>query len=95
MRLASSFNGRRIRASTFRSIGRVHKSLQRLARAHAQMLRCMSMLLAQSRHPDFRQECPFLGEQRTLQFQGGMSAVDQLRHTPSHFVAPHGTLAVR
>jgi hypothetical protein len=44
------------------------------------LLRCMSPLLALSRHSDCCNECPLSGVKRTLQFQGATSASDHLRH---------------
>src|SRR5262249_6810896 len=88
MRSASSFNGQRIRASTFRSIGPVQDSSHRLALVPNELplpslLQCMSPLLAQSGHPDTLDPCPLLGVKRTLILHSAMSAFDPKRTLPT------------
>ena len=43
------------------------------------MLRCMSLLMAQSRHPDRVGECPLSGVKRTSKFKSVTSAFDPNR----------------
>src|SRR6516164_9342236 len=71
MRSASSFNGQRIRASTFRSTGLVQDSSHRLMLVPNELplpslLQCMSPLLAQSGHSQTEFQCLLLGAKRTL-----------------------------
>jgi hypothetical protein len=45
----------------------------------ALLLRCVSLLLAQSRHPTTEFQCPLLGVKRTLCGRAAMSAFDPKR----------------
>src|SRR5215469_3582759 len=81
MRSASSFNGQRIRASTFRSIGPVQDSSRRLPLVPNELplpslLHCICPLLAQRGHANLTLQCLLLGVKRTSAKLSEMSAFD-------------------